>query len=242
MTVPAATETERLCVCLAGLFAGARTLVIGANSPIPAAAALLAHHRQPDMILGIQGSDEHDFFLGGGGEQFDFVAEGRLDAFVIGGAQIDGQANLNLVAAGDYAHPAVRFPGSFGSAFVYFLVPRVIIFREEHNRRVLVPKVDFVSAPGTSPPDVYRPGGPTHLLTGKALFEFDRVRERFRLASIHGADSVDEIAAETGFQFDCDATVPATPSPTEVDLERLRGSVRDRLAHIYPEFVAARFI
>ena len=62
------------------------------------------------------------------------------------GAQIDGEANVNLVEA-----EGKRFPGSFGSAFMYFTVRRTILFREEHSRRVLVPKVDFVSAPGWSP-------------------------------------------------------------------------------------------
>ena len=49
---------------------------------------------------------------------------------------------------GDYEHPKVRFPGSFGSAYLYYVVPKVILFRTEHSRRTLVPKVDFISAPG----------------------------------------------------------------------------------------------
>ncbi len=62
-------------------------------------------------------------------------------------------------ATGDYAHPKVRFPGSFGSAYLYYVVPKVILFRTEHSRRTLVPKVDFISAPGASEPNVYRPAG-----------------------------------------------------------------------------------
>ena len=42
----------------------------------------------------------------------------------------------------------------------YYVVPKVVLFREEHTPRVLVDQVDFVSAPGASPPGVYRPGGP----------------------------------------------------------------------------------
>jgi glutaconate CoA-transferase subunit B len=51
----------------------------------------------------------------------------------------------------------VRWPGSFGSAYMYFLVPRVILFREEHTRRVMVPKVDFVSARALRPRTSYGP-------------------------------------------------------------------------------------
>jgi len=44
-------------------------------------------------------------------------------------------------------------------------VPKVILFRLEHSRRTLVAKVDFISAPGTSPHNVHRPGGPIALIT-----------------------------------------------------------------------------
>ena len=100
-----------------------------------------------------------------------------------------------------------------GAAYLYFLVPRVILFREEHSRRVLVPRVDFVSAPGTSAEDVHRPGGPHALVTGLCAFSFDRARRRFRLTSVHPGHSVDEVRANTGFAFDAPDDVPQTPSP-----------------------------
>ena len=96
-----ATSAEFLAAVMARLFAGARTIAIGANSPIPAAAALLAQAHEPDMVVTILGSPRHNIFTNGGVEQFDFAAEGRLDCFVLGGVQIDGQANVNLVATPD---------------------------------------------------------------------------------------------------------------------------------------------
>ena len=107
-----------------------------------------------------------------------------------------------------------RWPGCFGSAYLYFLVPRVILFREEHTRRVMVPKVDFVSAPGVSDGNVHRTGGPCALLTGLALFAFDKSRRRFRLESVHPGHSLEEIRDNTGFDFDCPKDVPARRLPT----------------------------
>lgn len=239
MTGP--TSAEFLANAMAGLFAGARTVAIGANSPIPAASALLAQSREPGMVVTILGSPRHNIFTNGGVEQFDFAAAGRLDCFVLGGVQIDGQANINLVSTGDYRHPKMRFPGSFGSALVYFVVPRVILFREEHSLRSLVKQVDFISAPGTSPPGVYRPGGPTHLLTNRALFRFDRERARFVLESVHPWNSVEDIVAATGFEFDRSAEAPVTAGPTDADLAELRGKVRAELADVYPGFVQRAF-
>ena len=173
------TQTELLIAVIAGLLEGCRHVAVGAASPIPGAGALLARQRCGGaMRVSVLGSTEHNAFTNGGVELFDLAAEGRIDAFFLGGGQIDGSANINLVGAGSYPTSEVRWPGSFGSAYLYYLVPRVILFREEHTRRVLVPKVDFVSAPGVSNAGVYRPGGPYALLTGLALFMFDRERRR----------------------------------------------------------------
>ena len=43
--------------------------------------------------------------------------QGRIDVFFLSGGQIDGDGNINLVSIGDYEHPKVRFPGSFGSSY-----------------------------------------------------------------------------------------------------------------------------
>ncbi len=101
----------------------------------PAMAATRA--RDPRVrVLGILRGNS---FTDGGVELFDLAAQGRLDAFFLGGGQIDGRGNLNLVGTGVYSQNEVRWPGSFGSAFLYATVPRVILFREEHSRRVAGP-------------------------------------------------------------------------------------------------------
>ena len=148
-----------------------------------AAGAKQAGRRTP-VRISILGSVEHNFFTNGSVELFDCARQGRIDAFFLGGGQIDGRGNINLVGAGGSPRSAPRWPGSFGSAYLYFTVPRVILFREEHSPRVFVQKVDFTSAPGTSPEGVHRTGGPVALVTGKALFGFDRTLPGFTLESL----------------------------------------------------------
>ena len=142
-------EEELLASSIAGLIGDARHVAVGASSPIPAAAALLARERGGGRpYVSLLGSRRQNFFTDGGRELFDCAGQGRIDAFFLSGAQIDGQANINLVSIGGYAHPKAPFPGSFGSAYLYYVVPKVILFRLEHTRRTLVEKVDFISAPG----------------------------------------------------------------------------------------------
>ena len=131
----------------------------------------------------------------------------------------------------------VRWPGSFGSAFLYYIVPRVILFREEHSPRVFVDRVDFISAPGVSS-GMRRCGGPYALLTGMALFDFDAAHARFRLRSLHGGASARDVKAATGFVYEAAPEVPRTPTPDTGTLALLRGRVRDELAETYPQFAA----
>lgn len=236
-----ALPREILICTIARLLDGVRSVAVGASSPMPAAGAMLRRAMddgQRQVRLSILGSVEHNFFTNGSVELFDSAGQGRLDAFFLGGGQIDGQANVNLVGTGEYPQSDVRWPGSFGSAYLYFTVPRVILFREEHSPRVFVEKVDFISAPGVSPPGVYRPGGPVALLTGKGLFGFDRARPGFRLESIHPGHDLDEIEAATGFGFDHTGTPPTTVPPDAAALSLLRGRVLDELEETYPAFAA----
>jgi glutaconate CoA-transferase subunit B len=230
---------ELLIHVVATMLDGLGHVAVGAASPIPGAAALLARERSvQDLRVSILGSERHNPFTDGGRELFDCAAQGRIDAFFLGGGQIDGQANVNLLGIGEYPRTKVRWPGSFGSAYLYFLIPRVILFREEHTRRVLVPKVDFVSAPGMSAPDVYRPGGPHALVTSRCVFAFDRAQGRFRLASVHPGHSTEEVLEHTGFAFDIPELVPPTPAPDEASLALIRGSVGKAIAETYPRFAA----
>jgi glutaconate CoA-transferase subunit B len=229
---------ELLIDTLAGMLSGLRHVAVGAASPIPGAAALLARAREPGLRVSILGSERHNPFTDGGRELFDCAAQGRIDAFFLGGGQIDGSADINLVGVGGYPRSRVRWPGSFGSAYLYFLVPRVILFREEHTTRVLVPKVEFVSAPGTSPAEIDRPGGPYALVTGRCVFRFDTERRRFSLASVHQGHAVDEIARHTGFAYDVPDEVPLTPNPTAETLALIRGRIGAEIAETYPAFAA----
>ena len=217
---PYAKEELLACV-IARLVGDASHAAVGAASPIPAAGVFLKKMRDPDFRVSLLAKRLGNPFSEGSRELFDLAGQGRIDVFFLGGAQIDGDASINLVSA-----EGRRFPGSFGSAFMYPLVPRTILFREEHSKRVLVPKVEFVSARGD----------PLALLTGKALFSWHKDRRRFRLESFHPGSSVEEIRDSTGFEYEVSVQVHETPTPPDDDLRALRGDVARKIAADYPDF------
>jgi glutaconate CoA-transferase subunit B len=235
-------DEELLADVIVRLIGDARHVAVGNASPIPATAALTARvlgHGRPYVSL--LGSRKHTFFTDGGRELFDCAGQGRVDVFFLSGGQIDGEGNINLVSVGDYHHPTARFPGSFGSAYLYYVVPRVVLFRTEHSRRTLVEKVDFISAPGASPSNIYRTGGPIALVTNRCLFAFDRARKRFSLESVHPGHTVEEVIEHTAFDFDRPAQVPTTPAPSPQTLRIMRETVAPELAEVYPQFAATVF-
>jgi glutaconate CoA-transferase subunit B len=235
-------DEELLASVIADLIGDVRHVAVGNASPIPATAALIARARGNGRpYVSLLQSAKHHFWTDGARELFDCAGQGRIDVFFLSGGQIDGQGNINLVSIGNYDHPKVRFPGSFGSAYLYYVVPKVILFRTEHSRRTLVPKVDFISAPGVSAPNVPRSGGPVALVTNRCLFDFDKANGRFTLASVHPGHTVEEIVEHTGFDFDCPDGVPTTPVPSPETLRLMREVVAPQLAEVYPQFAARVF-
>lgn len=234
-------DEELLADVIAGLIGDVRHVAVGNASPIPATASLLARERNGNgrPYVSLLQSRKHNFFTDGARELFDCAGQGRIDVFFLSGGQIDGHGNINLVSIGDHDHPRVRFPGSFGSAHLYYVVPKVILFRTEHSRRTLVPQVDFISAPGANADNVYRPGGPIALVTNRCLFSF--AKGRFTLASIHPGHTVEEVIEHTGFDFDRPANTPETPAPSAATLKLMRGPVAEQLAEVYPQFARQVF-
>ncbi|MEL6997276.1 MAG: CoA-transferase [Pseudomonadota bacterium] len=236
-----ATREELLISLLCDMLAEDRHVAVGAASPIPGAAALLAKSEKAArgagrMQVTIIHSRRHNPFTEGSRELFDLAARGGIDSFFLGGVQIDGSANINLVGVGEYPALKKRFPGSFGSALMYYVVPKVILFREEHSPRTLVERVDFISAPGVSAPDVHRPGGPHALVTGRAVFDWVKDAGRFRLKTVHAGETVDSIREMTGFEFDVGSGVTETPAPSAERLERIRVEIAPKILTFYPEF------
>jgi glutaconate CoA-transferase, subunit B len=218
----AGISDEGLIAAIARLIPPARHVAIGAASPIPTAAAHLAREMSGNLRVASLYQRRGNPFTDGTGELFDLAAQGRIDLFFLGGGEIDGAGNINLIGTGDWPGRTVRFPGSFGSAFMYMTVPRTILFRKEHSRRVLVPRVAHISAPGTSPPGVFRRGHADALVTGRAVFHFDPARARFTLTSVHPGESEKSIRAETGFDYDVADPLRETPEATDEERRILR--------------------
>jgi glutaconate CoA-transferase subunit B len=123
----------------------------------------------------------------------------------------------------------MRFPGGYGGGMIFYGARRTVIFRTEHTQRSLVERVDFISAAGSTPPDVLRHGHPSKVVTPKANFRFVKDEGLLRLDSIHPGYTLDDIRENTGFDLGVTGPVAATPAPTSEELRVLRQVIRPKM-------------
>ncbi len=228
---------EMMAVAISREVRDGETTAVGTLAPVAAAGVLAAHlsHARHGRIL-IFNHEDYWPFRRGSKEFYDYAQRGRFDLFFLSGGQIDQHGNLNLIAVGDHRQPTIRFPGGAGSAMLYYLPRRVIIFRTDHTPRIFVDRVDTIASPGSTPPDVVRRGGPWKAITPLCTFRFDQPARRLTVESVHPGVVADELRRRTGFPIDVDAASPITPPPTPEELALLRGPVRESLAKTYPRF------
>lgn len=232
-------QREYLIDAIAQRLGQSQHVAVGASSPIPAAAALLAQSRNSKLKVSLLGDEKNSSFTDGGKELFDCAAQGRIDTFFLSGVQIDGAANINLVGIGEYHAMRHRFAGSFGSAYLYHLVPNVILFCWSHQPEVLVEQVDFISAAGPAQDGCYRPGGPAALVTNRCIFDYDAQNRGFSLNQLFPGESVASVTANTGFEFanPHGQDLDIVQAPDDATLKNMRSELAAKLRSNYPVFV-----
>jgi glutaconate CoA-transferase subunit B len=148
---------------------------------------------------------------------YDLCARGRLDLVFLGCAQIDAEGRTNVSAIGSWEKPRVRLPGGGGAAVMLPTAKRVVTWRTEHSPRVLVKKLDFVTAAGNM----------STLVTPLAVLQRDTARgARFRLESWNEEVSVADIESRTGFALDVRDARPTPP---------MTAGERDAIAALDPD-------
>ncbi len=246
------TPEEHLAVLLSGYVRDWETSACGMVSPVPAAGLILAEQTHaPHATVIILGSEEYDPFRRkgySGSTEFHFMAQrGDLDLFFVSGIQIDQEGNFNLHVIGDYEAPRLRLPGAYGTGLLYYMAKRVVLFRTEHSRRTFVERVDFVTAAGSSPENVHRPGGPVALVTTKAVFDWETPMSKVQrpkqaprgewvLRSMYPGTTVDEVLTNMEFRPRVPEQIAVTAEPSTEQLRLLRTVVREKLMGVYPEF------
>ncbi|MGI6732802.1 MAG: CoA-transferase subunit beta [Anaerovoracaceae bacterium] len=220
-----------LMVCtLAHLIEDGETVFQGVSSQLPLVAMKLAKatHAKNATLLNIPGGVNSagaamSEYSSAGGELwdhseaifplekiFDLSMRGKLDVAFLSGVQFDRNGNINASVIGDYHRPKVRLPGGAGSAVLIPTAKKAIIWRTKHDRRTFVEKVDFVTTRG----NLYK------IVTPLCVFGY-REGELY-LEAVSPYSSVEEVAANTGFEIRQEKEPELMALPTGEEMRLLR--------------------
>ena len=219
---------NQMAVTLSRLIEDGENVFHGVNSPLPMVAIFLAKKRHAPncSLIEVAGSvDPKPRFMPNSTadpelchgaasmfynpDMYDLFARGGVDMAFLGAAQLDKQGRANMSYIGDPFQPKVRLPGGGGGAVIMPQVKRTVIWRTVHNRRFLVPRVDFSTQSGKL----------SHVVTPIALFE--KKSSGLEIAGVHPGHTMDEVIENTGFELEHPSMVAQTPAPSEEELSAL---------------------
>jgi glutaconate CoA-transferase subunit B len=152
---------------------------------------------------------------------------GRITVGFLAAAQLDRFGNINTTVIGSYARPKVRLPGAGGAPEIARHCGRVFIIAQ-HDPRVFVPRVDFITSFGHGEGGDHRrrlgllTAGPTLIVTNLCLMRPDPQTREFAVTSIHPGVSREEISGHTGWPVRFADAVEETSPPASHELEVLR--------------------
>ncbi len=142
--------------------------------------------------------------------------------------QVDQNGYMNLSMVGDKFKPAAVFVGSRNVPDNTVNQPRTLYFVPNHNRRVFVEKVDFISGVGYGKErreGIAKWGAPIEILSNLCAIDFDPETGKARLKSVHTGVTVEHVQANTGFDLIIPEPLPGMDPPTDTELRHIRDEI-----------------
>jgi glutaconate CoA-transferase subunit B len=150
----------------------------------------------------------------------------RVDVGFLGGLEVDQYGNLNTSLVGDPRGQFRHMIGSGGANDIASCAKRTIIIMR-HEARKLKKAISFITSPGyisggNSRAQAGLHGGPSRVITDKAIFGFHPETKQMTLVSIHPGNSLEDVLATMGFSPVLPPQIPTTEPPEKEQLRLIR--------------------
>jgi glutaconate CoA-transferase subunit B len=155
--------------------------------------------------------------------------KGRVDVGFLGGLEVDQYGNLNTTLVGDPRGQFRHMIGSGGANDIASCAQRTIIIMR-HEARKLKQTISFVTSPGyvaggDSRSQAGLQGGPSRVITDKAIFGFHPETKQMILMSIHPGNTLDDVLGTMGFAPVVPEQIPYTEPPTREQVRLIREEI-----------------
>jgi glutaconate CoA-transferase subunit B len=161
--------------------------------------------------------------------------KGLVDVGFLGALEVDAYGNLNTTLVGDPKGNFRRFTGSGGGNDIASCARRTII-TVRHETRKLNEAVSFITSPGYLRGNKEREalgllGGPSRVITDKAVFGFDPQSKRMQLETIHPNTTLEDVLSNMNFKPIVPDDLPITPLPTPEQIRLIREEIDPERAY-----------
>ena len=158
--------------------------------------------------------------------------KGRVDVGFLGGLETDQYGNLNTTLIGDPRGKFRHMVGSGGANDIASSAKRTIIIMR-HDARKLKKTISFVTSPGyvtggESRAKAGLSGGPSRVITDKAIFGFHPETKQMMLMSIHPGNTIEDVVGTMGFAPVVPQNIPYTEPPEKEQLRIIREVIDPR--------------
>ena len=158
--------------------------------------------------------------------------KGRVDVGFLGGLETDQYGNLNTTLVGDPRGEFRHMVGSGGANDIASSAKRNILIMR-HDARKLKKTISFVTSPGyvtggDSRAKAGLSGGPSRVITDKAIFGFHPETKQMMVISIHPGNTIEDVVETMGFAPVVPKKVPFTEPPEKEQLRIIREVIDPR--------------
>ncbi len=201
------TRAETVVAAMAREIQDGDVVATGVATPLAILAIAVAratHARNLTYLAAIGSLDPEISRLRLSSEDLAYLdGRGRIDLMFFGAAEVDGNGDTNLTAAGTLEKPRVKFPGVAGAGTLRRWVHRPVLVVGKQTRRNLVERVQIASTSD--------PARRTRLITDLGVFELGPGGAA--LVARHPWAAEETISDRTGFEHAVADPLPVTPPP-----------------------------
>jgi glutaconate CoA-transferase, subunit B len=154
---------------------------------------------------------------------------GRVDVGFLGGLEVDQFGNLNTTLVGDPKGKFRHMVGSGGANDIASCAKTTILIMRQEERKFRE-TISFITSPGfvnggDSRKKAGLRGGPSRVITDKAVYGFHPETKKMMLISIHPGNTLEDVTSTLGFQPVIPSQVPFTEPPTSEQLRLIREEI-----------------
>ena len=179
-------------------------------------------------------------FIGDSPDALSVLQRGEITLALLSASIVDKYGNCNTTVIGPYEKPIYRLPGGGGATEIAGLSKKLIWLLDEHSKRRLVEKLDYITDPGYLdgydsrikagyPPET----GPEAIITPLGILKFDPVTKEAYLDAVLPNATIEQVKENTGWDLKIAKKVKKIEPPTIKEIEICRKTMKEAIDQYY---------